>query len=133
MREEDHLAALVGDLGDGRDDALDAGRVGDAAALHRHVEVDAEQDALVGDVGLIESTKAGHGRCHRKEPPLISGGGLVSASDLIFRPLRENAKAKPKITSTINANQTQTMTRAYCLLLELRSASPSRPRYRSCG
>ena len=29
MREQDHLAALVGDLGDGRRDALDARGVGD--------------------------------------------------------------------------------------------------------
>ncbi len=46
MREQDDLAALVGDLGDGRRRALDAGGVGDLAVLHRHVEVDAHQHAL---------------------------------------------------------------------------------------
>ena len=35
MREQDHLAALVGDLGDGRRDALEPRGVGDAAVLHR--------------------------------------------------------------------------------------------------
>src|SRR5262245_58854427 len=134
MRKEDYLAALVGDLRNGRDNALNAGRVGNATALHRHVEIDAQQHALVGDVSLIESTKAGHAWRHINEGSLMwIGVGLVSASDLIFRPLRENAKAKPKIASTINPYTTQTMTRAYCLLLELRSASPSRPRYRPCG
>src|SRR5262249_47925146 len=98
MRKQDHLATLVGDLSNGWHDTLDAGRIGNAAALHWHVEVDAQQHTFVGDVGLIESTKAGHARYHISEAPLISGGGLVSASDLIFRPLRENANAKPKIT-----------------------------------
>ena len=60
--EQDHLAALVGDLGDGRRDALDAGRVGDLAVLHRHVEVDAQQDALALHVGLIERAKRTHDR-----------------------------------------------------------------------
>ena len=58
MREQDDLAALVGDFGDGRRDALDAGRVGDLAVLHRHVEVDAQQHALALDVGLIEGAEA---------------------------------------------------------------------------
>ena len=60
MREQDDLAALVGDLGDGRRDALDAGRVGDLAVLHRHVEVDAQQDALVLHVGLVEGAERRH-------------------------------------------------------------------------
>ena len=54
MREQDHLAALVGDLADGRRYALDAGRVGDLAVLDRHVEVDAHEHAFALDVGLIE-------------------------------------------------------------------------------
>src|SRR5262245_60586520 len=115
MRQQDHLATFVGDFGDGRLDALDASRVGDAAAIHRHVEVDAKEDALVGDVSLIESAKAGHVYCHNSEASLIGDGGLVSASDLIFSPLRENANATPKNASTINPYKTQTMTRAYCL------------------
>src|SRR5215467_6089213 len=98
MREQDHLAALVGDLCNGWHDTLDAGRIGDAAALHRHVEVHAQQYAFVGDIGLIESTKTCHRWRHISEAPLIPGGGLVWASDLIFRPLRESANAKLKIT-----------------------------------
>ena len=54
MRKQDHLAALAGDLLDGRRDALDARRVGDLAVLHRHVEIDAHEHALAGDVSLIE-------------------------------------------------------------------------------
>ena len=46
MSEQDHFAALVGDLGDGRRHALDARCVADLAVLHRHVEVDAQQHAL---------------------------------------------------------------------------------------
>jgi hypothetical protein len=57
MREQDHLAALVGDLGDGRRDALEPGRVGDAAVLHRHVEVDAQQHALALHVDVIEGAE----------------------------------------------------------------------------
>jgi|KBSMisStandDraft_5_1062788.scaffolds.fasta_scaffold116340_2 hypothetical protein len=54
----------------------------------------------------------------------MSGGGLVSASDLIFSPLRENANAKPKNASTINAYKNQTMTRAYCLLVGAQISFP---------
>ena len=59
MREQDHLAALVGQLEDGRRDFLDAGRVRDPAVLHRDVQVDAEQDAFAFDVGVIETAKGG--------------------------------------------------------------------------
>ena len=62
MRQQDHLAALVGDLGDGRGDFFDAGRVGDLAVLHRHVEVDAQQHALALEVGVVEPTEAHGGR-----------------------------------------------------------------------
>ena len=54
MREENDLAALARDLLDGRRDALDAGRIGDAAVLGRNVEVDAQEDALAGEVGVVE-------------------------------------------------------------------------------
>ena len=60
MRQQDHLAALVGDLGDGRRDSLDAGRVRDLAVLHRHVEIDAHQHALALEVGVIEGAEALH-------------------------------------------------------------------------
>ena len=60
MREKDHLPALVGDLVDRRQDALDAGRIGDPAVLHRNVEIDANEDALSLDVGLVERAESGH-------------------------------------------------------------------------
>ncbi len=43
MRQQDHLGALVGEFGDRRRGALDAGGVGHHAVLDRHVEVDAHQ------------------------------------------------------------------------------------------
>ena len=60
MRQQDDLAALVGDLGDGRRHALDARGVGDLAVLHRHVEIDAQQHALAGEVGVIERAERAH-------------------------------------------------------------------------
>src|SRR3954469_22217683 len=62
VREQDHLAALVGDLDDTGRDALDAGRVGDLAVFHRHVEVDAEQDAFVFQISAVEGLKISHTR-----------------------------------------------------------------------
>ncbi len=60
MGEQDHLAALRGDLGDGRLNPRDAGRVGDPSVFHRHVEVDAHEHAPAAHVGLIERAEAGH-------------------------------------------------------------------------
>ena len=57
MREQDHLAALAGNFGDGRRDALEPRRVGDAAILHGHVEVDAQQHALALHVDVIEGAE----------------------------------------------------------------------------
>ena len=57
MREQYHLAALAGYLGDGRCDALEPGGVGDAALLHRHVEIDAQQHALALHVDVIEGAE----------------------------------------------------------------------------
>ena len=54
MGQQDHLAALVGDLADGRSDALDAGGVRDFAVLDRDVEIDAHEHAFAPEVGLIE-------------------------------------------------------------------------------
>ena len=64
MREQDDLAALVGDLGDGRDHALHAGCVGHLAVCHRHTEVDAHEHAFVLHVGLVERAERGHARGH---------------------------------------------------------------------
>ena len=57
MREQDDLAALVGNFGDGRRDALEPRRVGDAAVFHGHVEVDAQQHALALHVDVIEGAE----------------------------------------------------------------------------
>src|SRR5262245_33158928 len=57
MGEQDHPAALVRDLPDGRSDALDAGRISDLAVLDRHVEIDAHEHALPPDIGLIEGAE----------------------------------------------------------------------------
>ena len=54
MREQNDLAALAGELGNGRGDLFDAGCVGDLAVGHRHVEVDAHQHAFSFDVGVVE-------------------------------------------------------------------------------
>ena len=67
MGEQDDLGALVGQLGDGRRDALDAGRVGDLAVGDRHVEVDAHQHALAADVAdVVEGLEGGHASPSRK-------------------------------------------------------------------
>ena len=54
MGEQDHLAALVGDVLDRGQHAVDAGRVGDLPVLHRHVEIDAHENALALGIELIE-------------------------------------------------------------------------------
>src|SRR4029077_18910715 len=54
MGKQDYLAALVGDLADGRSDALDAGGVRDLAVLDRNVEIDAHEHAFAPEVGLVE-------------------------------------------------------------------------------
>ncbi len=61
MRQQNHLAALVGDLGDRRRHAFDAGCVGDDAVFHRHVEIGAHQHALSLHVGVVEGAKRAHG------------------------------------------------------------------------
>ena len=75
MREQDHLAALVGDLGDGRRDALDAGGVGDLAVLHRHVEIDAQEHALALHVGVIEGAEVRS--CQRSRVPGAAASALA--------------------------------------------------------
>ena len=61
MRQQHDLAALVGDLGDGRHVALDAGDIRHFAVVHRHVEVDADKDAFAFDVGVFEGREGLHG------------------------------------------------------------------------
>ena len=72
MGEQDHLAALVGNLPNGGSHALDAGRIRDLAVLDRHVEIDAHEHALAPYVGLIEGAEHISGlrawSCERKPP-----------------------------------------------------------------
>ncbi len=60
MREQDHFPVLVGDFPDRRQHALDARRVRDAAFLHRHVEIHAQENALAADVYVVEGFEGGH-------------------------------------------------------------------------
>jgi hypothetical protein len=60
MREQDDFRALVGEFADRREDALDPGHVADAAVLHRHVEIDAHENALILYVGLVEGFEGRH-------------------------------------------------------------------------
>ncbi len=65
MGQHDDLAALVGNFVQGRQDALEAGRVGDPAFFHRHVDVDADKHALALEFSGIEGAKTGHGESRR--------------------------------------------------------------------
>ncbi len=60
MREQDRLAALVGDLVDGRRLPLNARGVGDLASFGRDVEIDAHKHALVLHVDVVEGAKLRH-------------------------------------------------------------------------
>jgi hypothetical protein len=60
MGEQDRQPTLVGDFLDGKGDALDAGLVGDLAVLDWHVEIDAQQYALVGQVKIVKGLEGGH-------------------------------------------------------------------------
>src|SRR5450432_4337105 len=69
MRQQYYLAALVGNLGDGGRYTFEPGRVADAAILHRHVEVDAQQHALALHVDVIEGAECfGHLRLLSRAP-----------------------------------------------------------------
>src|SRR5262249_51366630 len=57
MREQNHLAILVGEFRNRGGDALDARSVRDRAILHRHIEIDTQENAAVADVGLSERAK----------------------------------------------------------------------------
>ncbi len=60
MRQQDHLAAFVGDFRDRRRRPFEPRPIADLAAFHRHVEVHPEQHALALEVGLIKCAKRGH-------------------------------------------------------------------------
>ena len=74
------LAALLGDLADGGQHALDARRVGHLAVLHRHVEIDAQQYALAGDGGVVEgSERLGHQDASREPSGIGRSRSLVAS------------------------------------------------------
>ncbi len=54
MRGQDDLGPLLPQVLDGREGRPDAGVVGDLPVLQRHVEVDADQDALAGHVHVAD-------------------------------------------------------------------------------
>ena len=58
VREQDDLAAAVGDLPDRRRRALDARRVRQFAVIHRHVKIDAHEHTLALHVGVVEAAEA---------------------------------------------------------------------------
>jgi len=49
MREDDDFRALFGDFANIGEDAVDAGQIGDPAILHRHIEIDAHENAFAGE------------------------------------------------------------------------------------
>ncbi len=63
MGEQDGQATLVGDFLDGVGDPLDPGGIGHHAVSDRHVEIDAQQHALAGQIEIIEGLEGG-GHCH---------------------------------------------------------------------
>src|SRR5215471_257024 len=83
MGEQDHLAALVGNLPDGRSHALDAGRVRDLAVLDRHIEIDAHEHALAPHVSLIERVEHVSAHCSRVRPAYPSQPRLKKTSDAV--------------------------------------------------
>src|ERR1043165_3284894 len=84
MREQDHLAALVGDLRDRRRDARDARCIGDLAVLHRHVEVDAHEHALAGEICLIERFEGRHARPAMPWSSLRAEGEAIQSQERLW-------------------------------------------------
>src|SRR5690606_29486846 len=58
--QEDRLPALFNNLPDRAERAIDARGVADPALVHRNIEVDAYQHALVRNVNGIEGADGGH-------------------------------------------------------------------------
>jgi hypothetical protein len=75
MCEQDDLAALTGDFGDGRRDALQTRGVGDPAVVHGDVEVDAQQHALGPNVDVIKGAEF----VHEAMPRVGTSRGIVTA------------------------------------------------------
>src|SRR5450432_3389520 len=108
MRQQYYLAALVGNLGDGGRYTFEPGRVADAAVLHRHVEIDAQQHALALHVDVIEGAEFVHVSASRsqepKVPPSIRSGGFPSCLLVTCMPWRNANTINP--TSKIPAGMT---------------------------
>ena len=127
MREQNDLAALVRDLGDGRRNALDARRVGHAAVLRRHVEIDAQQHALAGDVGVIErAERFGHGSAPHKLPAAATRSSFRSVM-----PAEAGIQSGRAGQAGLSRRDLNPRFRGGHRIL--RSASPSRRRCRPCG
>ncbi len=69
MGEHDDLGPFPRKFGDGRQDARDAGRVGDGAAFDRHVEVDADEHALAMHIDPVDAPDAGEVEAARSTLP----------------------------------------------------------------
>src|SRR5215207_1589483 len=114
MGQEDDLAALVGGLLDGRDHALEAGPVGDAPVLHRHVEVDADENALALEIGAVERADAHPGRrpkryfCATSTKTAVRSAITIAVSQSEFRPGRLRTRRPSSST------RSRTTTRSDC-------------------
>ncbi len=82
MGEEDDFGALAGQFEYRRRHALDTGRVGNLAVFDRHIEVDAHEHALAGDVGEIVEGFEG---CRREYPILF----VPQSAPTILRMIRD--------------------------------------------
>ena len=118
--EQDHLAALVGDFGDGRRDALDAGRVGDLAVFHRHVEIDAHENALV------PSRRPDRGCGSRSCASHSSSCGACSA-------WRERLRSGATTMCRDHADERNDAHASWSWPRVIRAACPSRRRCPTCG
>ena len=68
MAKDDDSGTSVGELQQGRGDALDAACIADLAYRERHVEIDADENSLAAYLDIIKRAKAAHGHQTRSEP-----------------------------------------------------------------
>jgi len=61
MGEQNDPASPVGEFADRRGHALDPGGVGDAALFHRHIDVDAQENAFALRIEIVEFSEVAHG------------------------------------------------------------------------
>ena len=93
MGEQDHLAALVGNLADSGSHALDAGRVGDLAVFDRHVEIDAHEHALARHVGFIERVEHVSAHCKRVRSACPSQPRLEKLNSFLYHDTTPHQRA----------------------------------------